>query len=319
MATKQKPTDVQEEHPLSRLIPDKDKYGAENYISRYFAEVKDLDVLATAHSLRHNVLISGPTGPGKTSCVFAYAANKGLPVVTVACNGAAEPSHFVGSWQPQPDKSVDFVLGDVLLAIQYGGIIYLDEVNFLPPKIGAFLHGLLDKRRTVSLPQAQGSSVPSHIKAHPDCFVVGAYNPDYEGTRPLNKAFKNRFAFKLHFDYDPVVEKELLYSAKLLEFATKLRDRYALGDITTPISTNLLIEFEEFNEDSSLGFDFAALNFLNNFEEDEREVVKEVFVLYAKSIWEELNEGDFEESSAYAPFHKAQPAEQPQEQAVSNI
>ena len=318
MATTSKPKEMKEtpnrkdtslstkeisEHPLSALIPEAEIFADGNYINRYFDGIKDIDIIARAHAMRHNVLIYGPTGPGKTSSVYAYAAEKQLPVVNVSCNGAAEPSYFIGGWQPNPDNNstLDFVAGDVVKAVQYGGIIYLDEVNFLPPKIAAYLHSLLDKRRTLSIPQAQGSSVPSLIKAHPDCIVIGAYNPDYEGTRPLNQAFKNRFAFKMHFDYDPTIEDQLLNSSSLLELATKLRDRYQIGDISTPVSTNLLIEFEELNEDEGLGFDYALTNFLSAFSDDERQVVKELLLVYAKNIFNDLNNGEFEEESNYAP------------------
>lgn len=296
-------------HPLHHLIPNPEIFGGENYINRDFGGLTEFDILHTALDERHNVLIYGPTGPGKTSAVYAFAAQEKLPVVNVSCNGAAEPSYFIGGWQPQPDHSLDFVAGDVLLAVQHGGIIYLDEVNFLPPKIAAYLHSLLDKRRTISIPSAQGSSVPSLISAHPKCMIVGAYNPDYEGTRPLNKAFRNRFKYKMHFDYEPAIENELLDSASLLELAVKLRERFDTGDITTPISTNLLVEFEEINE-SALGFDYAITNFLSAFDSDEREVVTEVFLLYAQNIWSDLNQGDFAELSEWASKAKGKIAKE---------
>ena len=316
MATTSKPKEkkMQEtalfgkDHPLSALIPEKDIFGADNYISREISGHSEMEVFTLAREERHNVLIYGPTGPGKTSSVYAYAANKGLPVVNVSCNGAAEPSYFIGSWQPTVDGGTDYVAGDVLLAAMHGGIIYLDEVNFLPPKIAAYLHSLLDKRRTISIPNAQGSSIPTLVKAHPLCQIIAAYNPDYEGTRPLNQAFKNRFKYKMEFSYDLKIENQLVDSVELLKLAGLLRDRFAVGDISTPISTNLLVEFEEINE-SSLGFDFAVTNFLSVFSDDEREVVREMLMIYAKNIWEDLNVGVFEEESDFAPLVKSLPEE----------
>lgn len=298
---KRKETTVETNHPLAHLVPDKEIFGGENYIHREFNGFTESEVLEQAFNERHNVLIYGPTGPGKTSAVYAFASEKNLPVVNVPCNGAADPSYFIGGWQPQSDKSLDFVAGDVLLAVQHGGIIYLDEVNFLPPKIASYLHSLLDKRRTVSVPQAQGSSVPSLIKAHEHCFVVAAYNPDYEGTRPLNKAFRNRFKYKMHFDYERKIEDQLLASASLLDFAVGLRDRFAVGELNTPISTNLLVEFEELCE-SSLGFDYAVTNFLSAFDNDEQEIVREVLLMFAKNIWSDICVGEFESSSVWSGY-----------------
>jgi len=326
MATTSKPkeTKVQEtalfgkDHPLAALIPEKDIFGSDNYISREIGGHSEMEVFELAREERHNVLIYGPTGPGKTSSVYAYAADKGLPVVNVSCNGAAEPSYFIGSWQPTVDGGTDYVAGDVLLAAMHGGIIYLDEVNFLPPKIAAYLHSLLDKRRTISIPNAQGSSIPTLVKAHKDCQIIAAYNPDYEGTRPLNQAFKNRFKFKLEFNYDAEIEYQLVESRELHRLATLLRDRFAIGDISTPISTNLLVEFEEINE-SSLGFDFAVTNFLSVFSDDEREVVRELLMVYAKNIWDEINVGVFEEESIFAPSFKSLPVEEPAIQITETV
>jgi hypothetical protein len=293
------------DHPLAAMIPPKDIFGADSYVNREIGGIKDTDILDRAREMRHNVLIKGPTGPGKTSFIFAYAAENNLPVVTIACNGGVSPDNFIGEWQAKEDGSgYQFVPSDFLLAVMHGGIIYLDEVNFMPPKIAAFIHGLLDKRRTMSLPQGLGADIPSHIPAHKNAFVIAAYNPDYEGTRPLNKAFKNRFAIKLNWGYERSVEESLVMSSSLLELAWGLRERQDLGDITTPISTNLLLEFEEMNEDEALGFDFAVTNFLAAFESDEQEIIKELMLVYAKNIFSDLNEGDFEKDSEWSRVFK---------------
>jgi len=285
-------------HPLAHLIPSKEKWAGEAYISREIGGIKDLDILKASLDSRHNVLVYGPTGSAKTSLVYAFGAEQNLPVVNVPCNGAAEPRIFIGGWTPTADKSLDYVAGDLLKAVMYGGIVYLDEVNFLPPKIASYIHGMLDRRRTISVPDAEGSSIPTTVKLHPQCFVIGAFNPDYNGTRPLNQAFRNRFAVQLDFPYDNDIEKELLNSTSLIELANHLRLQVDLGHLTTPISTNLLMELEEWNE--TLSFDFALTNFINHFPSDEAQVVEEVLVNYASKIFDDLNDGDFEKESSFA-------------------
>ena len=273
-------------HPLVHLIPD--DFFIEDYVSRKINGVTDLDLIDEARALKHNVLIEGPTGSAKTSLVFAAAARAKLPVVTVPCNGAAEPRTFIGGWTPQPDGTFDYVPGDLVKIVQHGGIIYLDEVNMLPPKIAAFLHGLLDRRRTITIPEATGSTFPTEVSAHETTQVVAAYNAGYQGTRPLNEAFKNRFSLKVHFPYLREVEEELLGSTALLDFADSLRLRFEVGDITTPISTNMLLEFEEFSHNDALGFDFAIGNFIAAFTIEEQPVVKEVLTLESGNIYREL-------------------------------
>ena len=274
------------EHPLAHLVPE--GFFLDDYVSREIHGVSDLEIIDRARTGKHNVLIEGPTGSAKTSLVFAAGAKAGLPVVTVPCNGAAEPRTFIGGWTPQPDGSFDFVAGDLVKVVEHGGIIYLDEVNMLPPKIAAFLHGLLDRRRTITIPEANGSSFPTEMRAHENCQVIAAYNAGYQGTRPLNEAFKNRFGFKISFPYTREVEKELVTSSSLMGLADSLRLRHDIGDITTPVSTNMLLEFEEFAYDDALGFDFAVGNFINAFSKDEQAIVTEVMELESDNIYNDM-------------------------------
>ncbi|NBO56137.1 MAG: hypothetical protein EBU84_16455 [Actinobacteria bacterium] len=117
-------------------------------------------------------------------------------------------------------------------------------------------------------------------------------DPDFPVVQ--RAAFRNRFKYQLSFPYDSAIENELVNSPSLLELAGALRVSVQTGNITTPISTNLLFELEEVNED--LGFDFALNNFLNHFPEDEAQVVREVLITYAEKIFNDLNEGDFSDS-----------------------
>lgn len=118
--------------------------------------------------------------------------------------------------------------------------------------------------------------------------VVAAYNEGYNDMRQLNEAFKNRFQFQLHFDYSTQIEDTLLDSNALLELAGKLRKSFEVGDITTPISTNMLIEFEQFAGDPNLGLGFAIENFIARFTKGEQPLVQEVFKHAAGTIREEL-------------------------------
>tara|TARA_Y100000310_G_C20273007_1_gene618931 strand:- start:261 stop:659 length:399 start_codon:yes stop_codon:yes gene_type:complete len=120
--------------------------------------------------------------------------------------------------------------------------------------------------------------------------VIGALNPSYHGTRPLNQAFRNRFAIKIDFPYLKEVEKELLVSGNLLNFADSLRLRFDVGDLTTPVSTNMLLEFEEFAHNDTLGFDFAVENFIGAFTNEEQAVVREVLVMEGENIRGDLFE-----------------------------
>ena len=269
--------------PLAHLVPE--AAFAQDYISRKIGSVKDLDLLKYAKAAHKNTLVFGPTGPGKTSWVLAYGAKYSIPVVTIQCNGALDPNTFWGGIAFGQDGSIlGWQDSEITQVIEHGGIIYLDEVNFLPAKVSAVFHGLLDKRRQITIPEL-GNKV---IKAHPDLQVIASYNPDYEGTKPLNAAFKNRFPVKVKFDYDEAVEKELLGLPVMQDIARKLRAAHVNGDLETPISTNMLIEFEELAVD--LGYGFAVQNFLNAFAEEERQAVSETFELHSAEVKAQVKE-----------------------------
>lgn len=266
-------------HVLDHLIPD--KRFADEYISRTIEGFNDLDLLRYAKEAMSNVMIYGPTGPGKTSMIMAYAAKDRIPLTIIQCNGAIDPATFWGG-QIYDSSTNSYVWQDseVTQVVKHGGILYLDEVNFLPSKVAATFHGLLDKRRAITILE-KGNEV---VEAHPDLQVVVAFNPDYEGTKPLNPAFKNRFRIKMRLDYDPQIESQLLCLPVLQEIASKLRKSHMAGDIETPVSTNMLLEYEALAIDLSVAF--ATSNFINAFVDDERSPVREVFDLY----YDRLNE-----------------------------
>lgn len=277
-------------HPsLAHLVPNA------SYASKYFTRVhdgvKDLDILEEAFENKDNVLVVGPTGPGKTTLIYAFAAAKGLPLVSVSCNGAIEPRSFVGGWSPSPDGSFKFAPSDVLLAILFGGVVYLDEVNMSPPAINAILHELTDDRRSISVSDAAGSDFPTFIEAHPNFFLVAAMNEGsgYRGTRELNAAFRDRFAHTIDFGYVTEIEKKLTTSNELVEFAVGVRNRIEVGDLVTPLSTRALIEFETAALNPRLGFDYAVGNLARKFKPEEREVIRKLLELHGDKIRRELD------------------------------
>lgn len=254
------------------------KFIAEDYVSREYNGHSDFEIMETAMSMGHNVLLYGPTGPGKTSLAMAFAAANNLPFDSIPCHGAIEDRSFFGSVMPQENTSGGskwaWQDGPVTRMVRHGGVLLLDEVNFLHPRIGAVLHPLLDKRRHIKLLGHKGETV----NAHSNFLVVAAFNPDYEGTRPLNEAFRNRWAFQMRMDYDEEIENQLVSHTSLMVIAAKLRDRHEAGDLRTPVATNMMMEFEDIAE--SLSFDFAIDNFISRFSIAEQPIVTEVLEMF---------------------------------------
>ena len=253
-------------HPLAHLVPP--PWYSDEYLRQQFAGVEDVSILRYARAEEKNVLTFGQTGTGKTSAVYAFAAEDEIPLVNVPCNGAIDPATLFGRTVINDDGTIGYIESDITLIMRYGGIINLDEINFMPPRVAAIVHPALDKRRYVTIPEL-GNIGFALAKT---CQFTASYNPGYEGTRPLNAAFKNRFPIKLNFEYKREIEEELVGQMPiLLEIAAKLRAQFASGDIETPISTNMLMEFQD--HAMALSPELAELIFTNSFAEHERSAV----------------------------------------------
>jgi MoxR-like ATPase len=312
------------EHPLSHLVPDV-RYASVQvkggeYISRMIGGYVDIDVLRYAKRCEpsKNVRLYGPAGPGKTSMIQAYCATDQIPLVTVNANGGIDPNSFFGQWVPKHgvdassilatmqdvrgtfprgtsddtilavtmaivgQEKFEYVYSDVVNIIRYGGMLFIDEANFMGGKVSSVFNPLADGRRFITILD-NGNEL---IRAHPDLQLAIAYNPEYEGTRPLNEGFSDRFDIVVEVDYDHAVEEQLVYMPVLLTMADRLREAYKQGTIRTPVSTRKLMAFEEFCIDIDL--DFAIDNFVAGFHADEKQAVREVVKNYTTVLATEV-------------------------------
>jgi MoxR-like ATPase len=251
---------------------------AKRYVHRDIWSREDFEIFDYARSKNINVLIYGPTGPGKTTSVEAWAAERTLRMATVSGNASMEPSQMTGKFVSDGNGSFAWIDGPVTDVVRNGGVLLLDEVNFISPKIYTVLYSLLDGRRSITLLDHHGEV----IEAHPDLTIFATMNPDYIGTTPLNFAFRNRFDIQIPWDYDDKVESKLVSSKALLVVAKQLRVEANKGQYETPISTNMLQEFVNFVD--ALGYEFAVENFIAHFSPDEAASVRLVFQTHEHNI-----------------------------------
>lgn len=256
---------------------------AQQYVNRSIANMQDFEIYDKARENKIDVLIYGPTGPGKTSSVVAWAAARKLRMATVSGNAALEPSQLIGKYIPDGKGGFMWIDGPVTDVVRNGGVLCLDEVNFISPKIYTVLYSLLDARRALILLDHKGET----IEAHPDLTIFATMNPSYIGTTPLNFAFRNRFAIQIPWDYDDKVEAKLVKSQAILTVAKQLRNEAAKGEFETPISTNMLMEFERFI--TTFNYEFAVSNFVAHFDEEEQDKVRLVMTTHEYNIQEDFN------------------------------
>ncbi len=262
-----------EEANIEDLIPT----GVDEYIPRNLVNGdKDVEVLKTAFRERpnghpQNVLLTGPTGTGKTHLCKKVAEELEIPMVRVNMNEMTTVEDFVGQFVPAKDGGFEWKDGVMVRLMKEGGLLVIDEINACPPEILFVLHSVLDFRE-ITLTQKDGEV----IEANENFWVVGAMNPDYQGTKKLNEALNDRFRVQISMDYDKRVERRIIEDSNLRDLAKKLRKMHdsATEEIRTPVSTRMLKQFQENRE--IYGYKMAVEMFVNKFKSEERKAVKEV-------------------------------------------
>jgi MoxR-like ATPase len=259
------------------------------YIPRKVDGIDDMEVFTRAHEHKMNVLLIGETGTGKTHAVRAFCYKNKLPYFPLNLTESTQVEDLVGQMIPDEKGGFKWVDGPLTRFIRYGGVVVVEEINAANAGVLFVLHSILDDQRRLCITQKDGEV----IKAHEDFWFVATMNPDYEGTKPLNAALKDRFHVVLYYDYDETIEKQLIKSDEIRKLASKLRPLYRKGELLTPISTRGLMQFEKNIE--VFGHDAAVESFLNRFNRDEsqsiRGAIEMIFTRRTKNaLVEEANE-----------------------------
>ncbi len=191
-------------------------------------------------------LLIGETGTGKTSAIRYLALKRKQGYTRINMHGYNTPDELIGT-KSVKDGSTYWERGILSKAMQEGHIVVLDEVNATPPDCLFIIHGLLDDDKFVTLPNGDV------LKPHKDFRFFATMNPDYEGTRGLNRAFFDRFSIVLAIDIlTPDIEKKLLVdrldiepelAEKMVNCAWLNRRAYKEQKTLTLISTRSLLQW----------------------------------------------------------------------------
>lgn len=193
-------------------------------------------------------LLIGETGTGKTSAIKELAFLLKQPYVRINMTGFTTPDELIGS-KSVKEGATYYEDGIITNAMKRGAILVIDEINATTPDCLFILHGLLDDDKRITLPNGD------IINPDPNFRVFATCNPDYEGTRSMNKAFMDRFAVILWIDVlEPKKEVALLVSKSgideqtamnLVAVATICRKEYTEGKLVTFVSTRTLINLSK--------------------------------------------------------------------------
>ena len=208
------------------------------------------DQRTVATGILHNfpILLLGEAGTGKTSIAryIAYIRKQGYSRISMT--GYSTPDELIGSKSVKGGATY-YEDGILTKAMKEGHIVVLDEINATPPDCLFILHGLLDEDRRITLPNGD------MVRPHKDFRFIATMNPDYEGTKSLNRALLDRFSIIVSIDtLSPIKEKTLLVkrtgieedlAKKMVTTAWVIRKAYSEGKTLMYCSTRTLLQWAQ--------------------------------------------------------------------------
>lgn len=171
--------------------------------------------------------VCGPAGAGKSSMINQLAARLNYPTFEVTGHNHLEFQDLVGHLSVQNGNMV-FEYGPLALAMRFGGLLLLNELDLLDPATAAGLNGILDGQ-PLCIPENQGELIEPHLMFRFAATANTNGGSDetglYQGTLRMNLALMDRFTV-CEVSY-PVPEIELRLLKKSLRncricFAKKL-------------------------------------------------------------------------------------------------
>jgi hypothetical protein len=137
----------------------------------------------------NNLALTGPKGVGKNVLVEHLSSLFDLPLCDMQMSYDTAKEEVRGEPTFMEDGSIGVRLSNLVDAAQKPSLINLDEVNMARGSITSLLHSLTDHRRYIEIP---GYGM---VRVHPQARFTITMNEgdEYEGTRQLNVAFRDRF------------------------------------------------------------------------------------------------------------------------------
>lgn len=192
-----------------------------DYVARPLGGLLDVDVCRTSRVNDLPVLLYGAPGTGKTALLEAAFHSEAGGLFTVSGSSDTERADFVGSYVQAPDGRFQWVDGPLLQAMESGGVLFIDEIALIDPKVLSVVYAVMDGRGAVVVTENPERGI---VSAAPGFYVVGACNPNVPGAR-MSEALVSRFTVQAEFDTDYDLAKTLGVPAKFVTAAKNLETK----------------------------------------------------------------------------------------------
>ncbi|MDR2460919.1 MAG: AAA family ATPase [Deltaproteobacteria bacterium] len=244
---------------------DSPSYFSPNIDDNYIFHEHTRDMIVWFLDNTEPLYVFGPLGCGKTSMVKQIAARLNYPLFEVTGHNRLEFPEMVGHLAVK-DGGMFFQDGPLALAMKYGGIFLLNEIDLLDPSTAAGLNSILDGS-PLCVPENGGEIIVPHpmFRFVATANTNGTEDPTglYHGTLRQNCSFMDRFCLceigypkaaleeKLLEKMSPELPADL--RSKMIEYVTEVRrlfvgstnDVYSRSDMILDItfSTRTLLRW----------------------------------------------------------------------------
>ena len=199
--------------------------------------------------------VYGPVGCAKTTSVRQLAARLNYPVFEVTGHGRLEFADLAGHLTVK-NGEMGYEYGPLALAMRYGGLFLLNEIDLVSPEVIAGCNGILD-----GSPLCVAENGGELVTPHPMFRFVATANTNgggddtglYQGVQRQNAAFLDRFTLCEMGYPDPQVETSLLVRrfpalppdlcAKMVSYANEVRGLFMDTVSTDNLSNSIEITF----------------------------------------------------------------------------
>jgi nitric oxide reductase NorQ protein len=247
--------------------------------------------LRRGEGLVANLLVTGPTGAGKTEGVKNVGAEHEIPVYKVDCASITTADKWVGHKEVD-EKGTHYVLSEHLRWISADGcepgIVLYDELTRLHPSLLNLLIPILDGSQSIWVPE-----LGINVNVHPDTMFVATANigAGYSGTYRLDDAIAGRFGFRIEQDFPPIAEEVKVLMSRtgieepkakmLVDIANQTRQKSKNSELGFPVSTRNLIDTANLVASGQSVVEAANFTFITMYSEDggaasERVIVRQI-------------------------------------------